>query len=160
MTLVLRTATATDVPTILRMVHDLATFEREPDAVHATEADLLRDGFGAEPKFHVQLAEIDGKPAGFALWYFNYSTWEGRAGIHLEDLWVAEFARGQNVGKRLVAELAKIAIGLGARRLDLNVLTWNPARNFYEKLGITDREDWRGYRISGDKLKALAAQAG
>lgn len=152
----LRDAAPADVPVILALIRELATFEREPDAVVATEADLLRDGWGPEPRFGCRLALLDGRVAGFALWFYNYSTWLGRAGIYLEDLYVSPWARGHGLGERLVADLARRAVQEGMRRLDLSVLTWNPARQFYEKLGLAHRSDWLPYRLEGDAIRALA----
>ena len=105
-----RSATAADVGTILRFVKGLAAFEHEPDAVKATEADLLRDGFGPQPKFEVLIAEAEQEPVGFALFFPTYSTWEGRPGVHLEDIFVVEQMRGQGVGQALVTRLAAIAV--------------------------------------------------
>ncbi len=154
--LTVRDARPEDVGTILRLVRELATFEREPDAVVATEADFLRDGFGPNPRFHCRLADLDGVTVGFCLWFHNYSTWEGRAGIHLEDLYITPSARGCGIGERFITDLAAIAVRDGARRLDLSVLDWNPARAFYERLGLTHRSDWASYRIAGADLAALA----
>jgi len=155
----LRDAVPADVPTILALITELAMFEREPDAVVATEADLLRDGFGPEKRFGCRVAELDGRVVGFALWFFSYSTWLGRAGIYLEDLYVAESARGHGLGRRLIVDMAQVAVRHGARRLDLSVLEWNPARGFYERLGIQPRADWLPYRIDGAALQQLAAEA-
>ena len=154
----LRDATPEDVPTILALIKELALFEREPDAVVATEADLLRDGFGPEKRFGCRVVELDGRVKGFALWFFSYSTWLGRAGIYLEDLYVAEAARGHGLGRRLIVDMAQVAVRHGAQRLDLSVLDWNPARGFYERLGILHRADWAPYRIDGEALQQLAAE--
>jgi len=156
-TIATRFATAADVETILCFIKGLAAFENEPDAVKATTADLLRDGFAGQPKFEVLFAEIGNEPVGFALFFPTYSTWEGRAGIHLEDLFVLEQWRGHGVGRRLIAELAKIAVARGCARLELSVLTWNPAREFYRRLGITHQKEWLPYRVSGEALRGLAA---
>jgi GNAT superfamily N-acetyltransferase len=155
--LVIRPATSADVATILAFIKGLAAFEREPDAVNATEEDLLRDGFGAQPKFEVLLAERGGKPVGFALFFPTYSTWEGKAGMHLEDIFVIEEERGKGVGYQLMTTLAAIAVQRGCGRLELSVLHWNPARKFYERLGLAHMEEWLPYRISGAALKKLAA---
>src|SRR5690242_15650478 len=105
----IRDATPADVGTLLQLIKDLAAFEREPDAVKTTEEDLLRDGFGPERRFLSRLALLDGRPAGFTLSFPNYSTWEGRAGLYLEDIFVAEWARNAGVGRRLMEDLAAIA---------------------------------------------------
>jgi len=152
-----RFATAADVETILRFIKGLAEFENEPDAVKATTADLLRDGFGERPKFEVLLAEVGTEAVGLALFFPTYSTWEGRAGIHLEDIFVLEQWRKHGVGQILVIELAKLAVARGCARLELSVLDWNPAREFYHRLSITHQEEWLPYRISGEALHALAA---
>ena len=152
----IRDAVPEDAPAILRMVRELAAFERQPDAVVATEADLLRDGRGPQKRFACRIAELDGAVAGFALWFHNYSTWEGRAGIYLEDLYVSPAARGQGLGERMIVDLAQIAIRDGLRRLDLSVLDWNPARDFYHRLGLEHRADWLPYRVRGEALQALA----
>ena len=155
----LRDAVPEDVPTILALITELAIFEREPDAVVATEADLLRDGFGPEKRFGCRVIALDGRVVGFALWFFSYSTWLGRAGIYLEDLYVAESARGHGLGRRLIVDMAQVAVRHDAQRLDLSVLEWNPARGFYQRLGIEHRSDWLPYRIDGEALKRLAATA-
>src|SRR5262245_30087004 len=137
-----RPAMPADVGTILRFIKGLAEFEREPDAVRATLEDLLRDGFGDQPKFEVLIAELAGEPVGFALFFPTYSTWEGRPGIHLEDIFVTEQVRGQGVGRKLMAAVAAIAIARGYARLELAVLHWNPAREFYHHLGMGHMEKW------------------
>src|SRR5262245_3258030 len=153
-----RSATPADVDTILAFIKGLAAFEHEPDAVKATTADLLRDGFGEQPKFEVLIAERDGKPIGFALFFPTYSTWEGRPGIHLEDIFVLEEERGKGVAYQLMTALAALAVERGCARLELSVLHWNPARKFYHRLGMAHQEEWLPYRISGEALKTLAKQ--
>lgn len=154
-----RPATPADVETILGFIKGLAAFEKEPDAVKATLEDLRRDGFGKQPKFEVLIAELDGEPVGFALFFPTYSTWEGRPGIYLEDLFVAEHARGQGLGRKLMAALAAIAVARGCRRLELSVLHWNPTREFYHHLGMAHMQEWLPYRLAGEALQALAAEA-
>ena len=154
-----RPATPADVETILGFIKGLAAFEKEPDAVKATLDDLRRDGFGKQPKFEVLIAELDGEPVGFALFFPTYSTWEGRPGIYLEDLFVTEHARGQGLGRKLMAALAAIAVARGCRRLELSVLHWNPTREFYHHLGMAHMQEWLPYRLAGEALQALAAEA-
>ncbi len=153
-----RPARAEDCEALHAMLVALAVYEREPDAVKATPETLRRDGFGATPRFEAIVAEREGRPVGFALWTSNYSTWEGRAGIFLEDIFVYEAARKYGVGVALMARLARIARDRGLGRIDLNVLTWNPARGFYERLGIAHIDDWAPYRLRGAALETLAAR--
>jgi GNAT superfamily N-acetyltransferase len=155
----IRAATREDVGTLLAFVRALSAFERMPDAVIASEADLLRDGFGPTPRFEARLAMLEGKPCGFSLFFTSYSTWEGRPALYLEDIFVEEWARRHGVGRRLIADLAAIALERDYRRLDLAVLDWNPARAFYERLGIRHKQDWLPYRISGEALAALARES-
>jgi GNAT superfamily N-acetyltransferase len=150
-------ATPADVGALLQLVKDLAAFEREPDGVTATEADFLRDGFGPERRFTARLARLDGRPAGFTLFFPNYSTWEGRAGLYLEDIFVAEWARGHGIGRKLMEDLAAIAVANGWSRFDFTVLDWNPARDFYHALGFAHRAEWLPYRMSGAALRKFAA---
>jgi GNAT superfamily N-acetyltransferase len=117
---------------------------------------VLRDGFGERPRFECLLAEVDGAPAGLALYFEDYSTFEGRPGIFVEDLYVAEAARGLGAGRQLLAHLAQITVERDYRRLDLMVLHWNPARGFYDRLGFRHSADWLPYRLAGDKLARLA----
>lgn len=155
-----RAAGPEDVGTILDFVRALARFERMPDAVSASEADLLRDGFGPTPRFEARLALVDGEPRGFTLFFTSYSTWEGRPGLYLEDIYVVEAARRRGVGRALLADLAKIALERDYRRLDLSVLDWNPARGFYERIGIRHNSGWLPYRIRGETLAELAKLGG
>ncbi|MGE0659584.1 MAG: N-acetyltransferase family protein [Reyranellaceae bacterium] len=153
-----RAARAEDCGALHAMLVALAVYEREPDAVKATPETLRRDGFGPRPHFEAIIAERNGRPVGFALWTSNYSTWEGRAGFFLEDIFVCEEARKYGVGVALMARLARIARDRGLGRIDLNVLTWNPARGFYERLGIAHIDDWAPYRLRGEALDRLAAR--
>ncbi|MBS2021515.1 MAG: GNAT family N-acetyltransferase [Deltaproteobacteria bacterium] len=146
----LRDATPADCGTLLNLIKALAEYEREPDAVIATEADLLRDGFGPTPRFHARLAELDGKPVGFALWFFVWSTWQGRCGLYLEDLFVLPEARGHGVGAALLRDLAARALQEGCTRFQWQVLDWNtPAIGFYEKLGAKALKQWIPMRVEG-----------
>ena len=152
----IRLAEPTDAALILEMIQALATFEQERDKVVATLDDIRREGFGTNPAFECLIAESDGQPAGFALFFHNYSTWTGRRGIYLEDLFVHDWARGRGVGEALLRGLAGLALERGCARLDLWVLHWNPARGFYERLGITHMQDWLPYRCRGEALERLA----
>src|SRR5271170_3030247 len=157
--MLLRIAEVSDVPLILEFVYELATYEREPHAVVATEADLLRDGFGERPYFHCLIAEEDGEPAGFAFYFFNYSTWRGRPGIHLEDLFVRPRFRGRGIGKVLLAKVAEVAVENRCARLQWDVLDWNQtAIDFYHSLGAKFMSEWRIMRVSDEALQALGAQ--
>jgi GNAT superfamily N-acetyltransferase len=155
-----RPAASADAETIVQLVRELAVYEKQPlSVVKITEADVLRDGFGALARFEVLLAELDGKIEGFALIFDNYSTWEGRAGIYIEDLFVRERARGKGLGRRLLAAIAALAVARGCPRIDLNVLDWNPTRAFYHRIGIRHMEAWLPYRISGAAIAALASES-
>ena len=163
-TLTIRPATAADVPQILAFIRGLAVYEREPDAVHATEADLLRDGFGPTPRFHCLIADLKAAchyvPAGFALYFHNYSTWRGHPGIHVEDLFVHPEYRGKGIGKALLTRVAAIAAEEGCSRLQWDVLEWNtPAVGFYEQMGAKMLMEWRTMRVTDEALPALAAQS-
>lgn len=161
MTVTVRPATPADAATLVALVRELAVYEREPlSSVKMTEADVLRDGFGPERRFEALIAEADGRAAGFALFFHNYSTWEGRAGLYIEDIYVSEWARGLGVGRRLLAEVAAIAQERGCPRVDLWVLHWNPARQFYDRMGFVDMSEWKPYRLAGEALAGLAAAAG
>lgn len=157
MTIAIRPATAADVPQILAFIHALAVYEREPDAARATEADLLRDGFGPNPFYCCLLAEREGVSAGFALYFFSYSTWHGKPGIYLEDLFVHPEFRGHGIGKALLQRVAAIAVEKGCSRINWEVLDWNtPAIDFYGSLGAEFLDTWRNVRLTGDALLALA----
>ncbi len=160
MNLTIRTATPADVPAILRFIRELALYEREPDAVVATEDDLLRDGFGPTPRFKAIIADLDSEPAGFALYFTSYSTWRGHHGIRLEDLYVTPSMRGKGIGKALLAHLARIAVDEGCPRLEWDVLEWNaPAIAVYERVGAHILNEWRIMRLAEEALQTLASQS-
>jgi GNAT superfamily N-acetyltransferase len=154
----IRFATAEDVGLLLRFIRELAAFERAPDAVVATEADLVRHGFGPRPQFEAVLAFLEGESAGAALFHGRFSTWLGRPGLYLEDLYVTEAARGHGVGRRLMARLAAIAVERGWGRIDFQVLDWNPARRFYQQVGMSDLSQWLRYGADEEALKRLAKE--
>ena len=155
--LCIRKAEAGDVPQIMALVRELAEYEKASHEVKATEADLLRDGFSGTPRFFVDLAEWDGEPAGFALWFYNYSTWEGRPGLYLEDLYVRPALRGRGIGKALLVHLARRAAAEGCGRFQWQVLDWNtPSIDFYEALGAKALREWITMRVSGADIVRLA----
>jgi GNAT superfamily N-acetyltransferase len=154
----IRLAGRDDAATILRLIRELAAYEDLLDQVRASEADILRDGFGDPPRFECLLAEQDGVAVGFALFFHNYSTFEGRSGLYLEDLYVNERVRSLGLGRALMARLASLAVARGCLRLELAVLDWNPARAFYRRLGFDHNKDWLPYRLGGARLEALAAE--
>jgi ribosomal protein S18 acetylase RimI-like enzyme len=168
----IRPAVPADIPQILAFIHELAEYEREPASAIATPADILRDGFGPTPRFHCLIAEVSSTnnqqpttsnlptPVGFALYFYNYSTWRGHAGIYLEDLFVRPSFRGRGIGKALFAAVAAIAVEEGCPRLEWAVLDWNtPAIDFYNSLGAIPLSEWTTMRLSGPPLAALAANA-
>ncbi|MGC9198036.1 MAG: GNAT family N-acetyltransferase [Acidobacteriaceae bacterium] len=155
----IRPATPADVPVILRFIRELAAYEREPDAVLATEADLLRDGWGQPARFSALIAELGDLPAGFALYFTTYSTWRGHHGIRLEDLYVTPTLRDRGIGRALLARVAAICLEQGCPRLEWDVLEWNePAIGVYRHLGAVMLREWRIMRLSGDALASLAAR--
>ncbi|MGA7339211.1 MAG: GNAT family N-acetyltransferase [Terracidiphilus sp.] len=157
MAITVRPATAADVPQILAFIRALAVFERAPDSVEATEEALLRDGFGPHAYYQCLIADHEGKPAGFALYFFNYSTWMGRPGIYLEDLFVQPDLRGLGIGKALLQSVAAAALEKGCQRLQWEVLDWNtPAVDFYRAMGAEFLDEWRNVRLSGEALARLA----
>lgn len=159
MTLSIRPATRGDVPTILRFVRELAAFEREPDAVEATET-MLDVALFAEKAAEAVIAERDGEAVGFALFFHNFSTWKGRKGIYLEDLYVTPEARGSGVGTALLRHLAGLAIERDCARFEWAVLDWNqPAIDFYTAMGAEMQVEWRIERVTGKALARLAERA-
>jgi GNAT superfamily N-acetyltransferase len=155
--LVLRPAEPRDVPSIRALIRELAEYEKAPQEAVATEEDLLRDGFGPSPRYFCVMASWDGAPAGFAFYFHNYSTWQGKWGLYLEDLFVRPQFRGRGIGKALLVELARIAVRKGCGRFQWQVLDWNtPAVRFYEKLGARALKEWWTMRIDGEALERLA----
>ena len=141
--MIIRKATKNDMPSVLELIQELATFEKEPDAVMVTVDDLVRDGFSENPLFQCFVAEVDGEIIGMALYYYRYSTWKGKT-IHLEDLIVKESKRGTGAGFALYKEIIKQGKAENVRRIEWNVLDWNtPAIDFYEKSGAKVLGDWR-----------------
>jgi len=156
----IRPARAADIPAIHQMIRDLAEYERSLPEVSATEDDLRAALLGGHPSLFAHVAEEDGQVAGFALWFLNYSTWLGKHGIYLEDLYVRPERRGQGHGRALLAELARICVDRGYGRLDWSVLDWNsPTRRFYESVGAVTVDEWVIYRLTGPALHAVAAGA-
>jgi GNAT superfamily N-acetyltransferase len=156
----IREAVPADAGTIVRLIRALAAYENMADLVRITDADVLRDGFGARRCFEALLAEVDGQAVGLALHRPSYSTFDGRPGLYVEDLFVADSARGLGIGRMLMARLAAIARERGCSRMTLAVLHWNPARDFYLRLGFVQIEDWLSYQLSGDALVRLASEHG
>ncbi|HWF46312.1 MAG TPA: GNAT family N-acetyltransferase [Bryobacteraceae bacterium] len=155
--LTIRPAVSGDIPLMLALIRELAEYERSPESAVATEEDLMRHGFGAQPRFQCVIADWDGEPAGFALYFYNFSTWTGRAGIYLEDLFVRPVHRRKGIGKELFRYLAAKTQEEHLSRLVWQVLDWNqPAIDFYLSLGATPLADWQTMRLSGDALEALA----
>jgi GNAT superfamily N-acetyltransferase len=158
--LTIRNATSADVRLILDFIRRLAEYEREPKAVIATEDDLLRDGFGSNPKYRSVIAEWNGKPAGFALFFYNYSTWRGRPGLYLEDLFVLPEMRGRGIGKALLSHLGQMALLENCYGIVWQVLEWNqPALDFYHSLGASIMDAWETMRIMEPALSRLARSA-
>lgn len=157
--LTIRSAVRADAPLIVQLVRELAIYEREPDAAKASVADMETALFGANPKVYALIAEGDGAPVGFAVYFFNFSTWTGKHGIYLEDLFVRESARGQGIGKALLVRLAQIARKNDCARFEWSVLDWNePAIGFYKSLGAEVKDEWTVYRVEGPALEKLAGK--
>src|SRR6266568_9158455 len=153
----IRRARVEDVPIILQLIRDLATYERAPDQVSATEEQLVDALFGERPAAEVLLAFERESPVGFALFFHNFSTWLGRPGLYLEDLFVKPENRGKGYGRALLVELAKIARDRGCGRMEWAVLNWNdPAIQFYRKLGAKPLDEWSVFRLTRDGIVKLA----
>ena len=161
----IRDAVADDVSEIAALIRELALYEKEPEAARATEADLLRDGFGPEPYFRCFLLETESAAgeravAGFSLYFFQYSTWEGRPSLYLEDLFVRPKFRGRGFGKAMLQRLAQIAVKRGCTRFQWECLDWNtPSLAFYESMGANVLREWLNLRLTGDAIAQLAAGA-
>jgi GNAT superfamily N-acetyltransferase len=158
---VIRRATEADVEAIVGLVHDLATYERASDRVRL-DAGHLRDAlFGERPAVFAHVAEEDGEVVGMAVWFLNFSTWTGRHGIYLEDLFVKPELRGKGHGRDLLVTLARLAFEAGYGRVEWSVLDWNePAIGFYRSLGAEPQDEWTTFRLAGDALAGLAADPG
>ena len=153
----IRPAYVVDVPIILELIRDLATYERAPDEVVATEEQLIDVFFGERPVAEVLLAFEEESPVGFAVYFYNFSTWLGRPGLYLEDLFVKPEKRGKGYGRALLVELARIARDRGCGRMEWAVLNWNePAIKFYHALGAQPMHDWTVFRLTRDEIARLA----
>lgn len=152
-----RVASPTDIPLILEFIRKLAEYERLLHEVECSEADIRRDLFGENPRAFCDIAEVGGRPVGFALWFYSYSTFRGRAGIYLEDLFVEPEARGEGAGKALLRRLAQRCVEADLGRLEWAVLDWNaPSIAFYDSLGAMKKEGWTVRRLYGEALSGLA----
>jgi GNAT superfamily N-acetyltransferase len=159
MTLSLRVATRDDIALIAQFIRALADYEKLLNEVRLDEAVLAEKLFGPRPYAEVLIGEIDGQPQGFALFFHNFSTFEGRPGIYLEDLFVTSEARGSGLGTALLAELARLAVERDCARLEWSVLDWNePSIGFYKALGAKPMEEWTVFRLDGAALTNLAAR--
>lgn len=157
---VIQPATEEDVPLILRLIRELAEYERAPNDAVATEAQLREVFFGEKPAAEVLLAFEDKEPVGFAVYFFNFSTWLGRPGLYLEDLFVRPELRGKGYGRALLERLARIAHERGCGRMEWAVLDWNePAIQFYKKLGAKPMEEWTVFRLTREGIAALAGSS-
>jgi len=160
MTLSIRPARPGEAGLVLAFIRELAVYERLPDAVTATEAEIAASLFGENPRVFCDIAEWEGEPVGFAVWFYTYSTFSGRHGIWLEDLFVRENQRGRGIGKALMAGLARRCVDEGLTRLAWWVLNWNePSRVFYRSLGAKAQDEWTVKRLDGAALAALARGA-
>ncbi len=157
MSLQIRQAQPEDSGLILNFIRELAQYEHASDQVSATE-QMIRDSiFAVDSTTHALICERSGQPIGFAVYFFNYSTWLGKHGLYLEDLYITPAARGSGAGKALLRQLAKIALAQGCGRFEWSVLDWNqPAIDFYRTLGAEPQPEWIGYRLSGKQIRVLA----
>ena len=156
--LVLRPATAADAGLILRFIIELAVYEKEPGAVVTDQDGIAASLFGQGATARALIAELDGEPVGYAVWFASYSTWLGRNGLYLEDLYVTPEMRGRGVGKAILRQLAALAVAQGCGRMEWSVLDWNaPAIAFYESVGARPQSEWTVFRLTGDALSTFAA---
>jgi len=152
-----RPATPADIPLILALIRELADYERAPQEVIATEHLLQHALFSERPSCEAIIGEVDGSPQGFALFFHNFSTWKGRQGLYLEDLFVRPSARGKGLGKALFAHVARVAVERGCPRMEWAVLDWNtPAIDFYTSMGAVAMDEWTTYRLKDDALRRAA----
>ena len=151
--------TPQDAPLVVSYIKELAEYERDPDAAVVTVDDILHFAFSDHPLIHVVMAEWEGKPAGFALWFYNFSTWEGKAGIYLEDLFIRPEYRRNGIGKALLIHLARVAVQNNCTRFVWQVLDWNePSINFYRQMGAKTMDAWLTCRVEKESLVELANQ--
>jgi GNAT superfamily N-acetyltransferase len=154
----IRDAVISDSETIINFIRDLARYEKAEQEVTATVSSIEKTIFGEDSSTYALICERDGTAIGFAIYFYNYSTWQGKNGLYLEDLYIAESERGSGAGKMLLKHLAKIAVEKDCGRFEWNVLHWNePAIQFYKSLGAVEKSEWRGYQLAGDSLLALSA---
>ena len=154
----IRPAVAADAALIVHFIAALAAYEKLGHEARATEADILRDLFGPEPKVFCEIAELDGRPVGFTLWFYTYSTFQGRHGIWLEDLFVDPAMRGKGIGKALLVNLARRCVAEGLGRFEWWVLDWNePSIDFYKSQGGVMQDEWTKVRVDGEALRKLGA---
>jgi len=160
MSTLVRSVRPDDVPAVVELVHELARYERAPDECHLTTEQLHRALFGPQPALFGHVGEIDGVVCGFALWFLNYSTWDGVHGIYLEDLYVRPQCRRSGLGRALLAELGRICVERGYSRLQWWVLNWNAlALDFYRSIGAQPMDEWTVWRVTGDALVRLGRPA-
>jgi GNAT superfamily N-acetyltransferase len=153
----IRSAQISDLPVILQFIHDLAKYEKAPNEVELSLSDLKESLFAENPQVYCLISELDGKATGFAVWHLNYSTWLGRHGVYLEDLYVDPKYRGLGHGKAMLRKLAQICIERGYKRLQWWVLDWNEtAIEFYKSIGAQPMDEWTVFRVSGSSLEKLA----
>jgi len=156
----IREAKISDVQAIHDLIVELAIYEKEPDAVVASVEDIKENLFGADPVAYCHVAEVDGQVVGIAIWFLNYSTWLGKAGLYLEDLFVKPEFRGSGLGLELMKTLAQLCVERNYERFQWWVLDWNePSINFYKSIGAEAMDEWTVYRLSGSALKSFAASS-
>lgn len=157
--MIIRPAVATDTKEILALIYELALYEKAPEEAKATESQIMESFFSENPKVFCEIVESNGEIAGLAIWFLNYSTWQGKHGIYLEDLFVRPQFRGKGFGKALLKHLARICVERGYGRFQWWVLDWNePSIEFYKALGAVAMDEWTVYRVSGDALSQLAKE--
>jgi GNAT superfamily N-acetyltransferase len=155
----IRAAVADDVEALVQLIRDLAEYERSPDSVEIESEQLRTALFGDSPTVFAHVAAEGGRILGMAIWFLNFSTWTGRSGIYLEDLYVRPEERARGIGRALIAALASVALQAGYGRIDWSVLDWNePAIRFYRSVGAVPMDEWTGFRLSGPGIAALAAE--
>lgn len=156
-TIEIRKATIEDSSLILKFVTELAIYEKAEHEVKATQSDIQKSLFGSDSKTKAIICNIDNKPVGFAVYFYNYSTWLGKHGLYLEDLYVSSEYRGSGAGKAMLKQLAKIALSKNCGRFEWSVLDWNkPAIEFYQSIGAKPQTEWVGYRLAGKSLEEFA----